>query len=58
MPQVIALGLVGGLVWFAWRALSREMKRVGEELNSASRDVTPLEQGKDGIYRPKGDAGK
>lgn len=55
MPQVIALGLVGGLAWFAWRAFSREMARIGEELKrqQGSRDVTPLKQGEDGVYRPQ-----
>ena len=27
MPQLIALVLVGGVVWYAWRAFKREMAR-------------------------------
>ena len=62
MPQLIAVGLVGGLVWYAWRALKRQMESVGEELRQqeASRDprtVESLEKGEDGVYRPR-DGGK
>ena len=58
MPQLIAVGLVGGLIWYAWRALKRQMETVGEELRQqeASRDpkiVESLEKGEDGVYRPK-----
>ena len=57
MPQLIALALVGGLGWYAWRALKREMTRVGEELKrddvKADASPTVLEPGEDGVYRPK-----
>ena len=57
MPQVIALTLVGGLAWFAWRAFQREMARIGEELKrqeaAKANEVTRLEKDADGVYRPK-----
>lgn len=58
MPQLIAVGLVGGLIWYAWRTLKRQMETVGEELRQqeASREprtVESLEKGEDGVYRPK-----
>lgn len=56
MPQVLALALVGGVAWLAWRALKAQMARIGEELRdreNAGRQVTPLERGEDGVYRPK-----
>ena len=57
MPQLIALALVGGLGWYAWRALKREMSRVGNELkrDEVKREAQPtvLERGEDGVYRPK-----
>ena len=58
MPQLIALGLVGGSVWYAWRALKRQMESVGEELRNqeTTRDmktVESLEKGEDGVYRPR-----
>lgn len=66
MPQLIALGLVGGLAWYAYRAFKRQMANVSEELKKnekaktakkAKKDVTKtideLELGKDGVYRPK-----
>ncbi|MEC9343192.1 MAG: hypothetical protein VYD64_05025 [Pseudomonadota bacterium] len=57
MPQLIALGLVGVLGWYAWRALKREMSRVGNELkrDEVKRESQPtvLERGEDGVYRPK-----
>jgi hypothetical protein len=60
MPQFIAIALIGGLVYFAWRALKREMRRVGDELEhhergSAERKATILRQDEDGIYRPRKD---
>jgi hypothetical protein len=60
MPQLLAIVLVGAVIWYAWRALKREMTRVdtevrGQENNKTIRDVTPLEQDKDGVYRPKKD---
>lgn len=57
MPQLIALALVGGLGWYAWRAFKREMARVGDELRKdevkAENQPTVLERGEDGVYRPK-----
>lgn len=69
MVQLIALGLVGGLVWYAWNALQKHMKDVGEELDrkqkaSGSKNSTDnssdrkresdtLELGEDGVYRPR-----
>lgn len=61
MPQLIAIALVGGVVWVAWRALQREMARVGDELADRERTksaekVEHLERDADGVYRPrKGD---
>ncbi len=57
MPQLIAIALIGGVAWFAWRAFKREMARVGDELRNQEtvnkeRDVTSLEAGEDGVYRP------
>jgi hypothetical protein len=58
MPQLIAIGLIGGLVWYGYRAFKRQMAAVGEELNQRQRDknmktVDALEKGQDGVYRPK-----
>lgn len=57
MPQLIAIALVGGAAWLAWRALRKEMARVGEELHEAERvrndSPTRLERGPDGVWRPK-----
>ena len=58
MPQLIAIVLIGGVAWFAWRALKREMARVGEQLRDeetarAEREGTRLEAGEDGVYRPE-----
>ena len=56
MPQRIALALVGGLGWYAWRAFKREMARVGDELRgeeAVDKQVTSLEPDEDGVYRPK-----
>ena len=60
MPQLIALALVGGVVFIAFRALRSQMKSVGEELERRERmksekDIKPLRQDPDGIYRPAGD---
>jgi len=54
MPQLIALGLIGGVVWYGWRALKKEVVRINEETRKAekkSRTVTPLQQDEDGVYR-------
>jgi hypothetical protein len=58
MPQLIALGLIGGLVWYAYRAFKRQMAAVAEELRKSEEDNNPktvdaLEKGDDGVYRPK-----
>lgn len=58
MPQLIAIALIGGLLWYAWRAFKREMARIGSEVAKQEKpgkapDVTVLEKGKDGVYRPK-----
>ena len=63
--QLIALGLIGVLGWYAWSALKREMARINNEVRNAEKpkappsagkgDVTILEPGEDGVYRPKGE---
>jgi len=62
MVQLIAIGLVGGLVWYGYRAFKRQMQSVGEELKKTAekagadktrKSVDALEQGPDGVYRPK-----
>lgn len=56
MPQLIALGLIGGVVWYAYRAFKRQMASVGEEIKkteAATISVDALEKGEDGVYRPK-----
>lgn len=58
MPQLIALALIGLVVWYAWQALKREMARVGEDVKQdeeprPQRQVTALEKGEDGVYRPR-----
>jgi len=59
MPQLIAVALIGGLGWYAWRAFKREMTRVGEQLHDneppREKQVMSLERGEDGVYRPKGE---
>jgi hypothetical protein len=57
MPQLVAVALIGGVVWYAWRVLRREMARIGREMaeqdsKKAAKDVTILEKGEDGVYRP------
>lgn len=62
MVQIIAIGLVGGLAWYAYRAFKRQMQSVGEELKKTAektkasadpKSVDALEKGPDGVYRPK-----
>ena len=56
MPQLIGVALIGGLLWYGYRALKREMERVGKETRKAevkSKKGTELEEGEDGVYRPK-----
>ena len=54
MPQLIAIALVGGLVFYAYRAFKREMERVGRETEKADkkRPGKSLQEGEDGVYRP------
>lgn len=55
MPQLIALGLIGGVVWYGYRALKREMERINKETRAAEKKAksqTVLKQDKDGVYRP------
>ena len=54
MPQLVAIVLIGGLAWYAYRAFKREMERVGRETRKAEKKQggKPLEKGPDGIYRP------
>ncbi|MFK7902025.1 MAG: hypothetical protein AB8B49_04195 [Nitratireductor sp.] len=68
MPQLIALGLVGGLVWYGYRELKKHMAVVQDELKKTTKDKTnskksmkvidDLEQGSDGVYRPKDESTK
>ncbi len=63
MVQLIAIGLIGGLGWYAYSAFKKQMARVGEELKKAesekskksapSNGVDELEKGPDGVYRLK-----
>ncbi len=60
MPQLIALALIGGVVWIGYKAFKKEMTRVADELEEAEekkamKEVTSLEEGDDGVYRPKGE---
>ncbi len=54
MPQLIAIVLVGGLAWYAYRAFKREMERVGRETKKAEKKQPgkALQKGPDGVYRP------
>ena len=58
MPQLLVVALVAGAGLLVWRAVGREMRRVGEELRreeerAAKPAVVPLEAGEDGVYRPR-----
>lgn len=56
--QLVAIGLVGGLVWYGYRAFKREMARVGRETREAEKKAsakTVLKQDEDGVYRPHKD---
>jgi len=61
LPQLIGLALIGGVVWYGYRAFKREMERVGRQTREAEKRATaakrgkPLVRGEDGIYRPDGD---
>ena len=55
MPQLLAIALIGGVVWYAYRAFKKEMARVAEEVQRAEakkEEQSKLVQGEDGIYRP------
>ena len=55
MPQLIAIGLLGGVVWYGYRALKREMERINKETRAAEQKAkaqTVLKQDEDGVYRP------
>ena len=55
MPQLIAVALIGGVLWYGYRAFKREMERVGRETRKAEKtrqEVASLKKGKDGVYRP------
>ncbi len=60
MPQLIAIGLIGGLAWYAWRAFQKQMDTISEDAKrkeeaKAVKEVAPLEKGPDGVYRPRKD---
>lgn len=63
MAQLIAFGLIGGLVWYAYRAFKKQMAIVQSELNKndnakgpkPTKVIDELELGEDGVYRPKDD---
>lgn len=59
MPQLIGLALVGGVIWFGYRTLKREMERISAETREAERKAeqkrngSELVRGEDGVYRPQ-----
>lgn len=58
MPQLIAIGLIGGVVWYGYKALKREMERINKETRAAekkAKNQTVLKQDEDGVYRPHED---
>ncbi|MEM9279474.1 MAG: hypothetical protein AAGA76_12940 [Pseudomonadota bacterium] len=58
MPQLIGLALIGGILWYGYRALKREMERIGRETREAERKAQEAKRGKElvpdenGVYRP------
>lgn len=64
MPQLIGLALLGAVVWFGYRALKREMERIGRETREAERQAEEAKRGKelvrgdDGVFRPDGEKDK
>ena len=58
MPQLIGLAIVGGLLWYGYRALKREMERISAGTRAAERKAEEAKHGKelvrgeDGVYRP------
>jgi len=56
MPQLIGLALIGGLIWYGYRALKREMERIDRETRAAEakeKSKTVLRKDEDGVYRPE-----
>jgi len=56
--QLVAVGLVGGILWYGYRAFKREMKRVSDEIREEEKKAaqkTVLKQDEDGVYRPHKD---
>ncbi|MEM9330078.1 MAG: hypothetical protein AAGA53_02055 [Pseudomonadota bacterium] len=58
MAQLIGLALIGGVLWYGYRALKREMERIGRETREAEQKASEAKRGKelvegeDGVYRP------
>ena len=55
MPQLIAMALIGGVLWYGYRAFTKQMAKAAEELRKAEaeeKSKTELKLGKDGVYRP------
>lgn len=59
MPQLIALALVGGAIWYGYRVFKREMIKAEQEAQKKQARKGPkkikgtvLEKGEDGVYRP------
>ena len=55
MPQLVAVLLVGGAMWYGYKVFKREMTRVSRETREAeksSQSPTALKEDKDGVYRP------
>ena len=56
MPQLIVLALVGGAAWYGYKAIKREMDRVGRQTREAEvkkQSPVKLTQDEDGVFRPK-----
>ena len=60
MPQLVALALVGGVAWYAWRSFKKEMTRLNQQDTARQpadqRKARRLEKGADGVWRPSKDA--
>ena len=55
MPQLIGIALIGGVIWYGYRAFKREMERIGKETREAeakAKSGTVLKPDEDGVYRP------
>ena len=58
MPQLITIALVGGVAWLGYKAIRREMTRVGETVRKSEvkkQSPVKLKQGDDGVFRPRDD---